>query len=353
MLNDTSRSAPQLVWLRLFNFRCYSQYTLQGASSGITFLQGANGTGKTSLLEAMSLLGAGRGLRNAQAADITRQQSADQGWRVEAQLHHNTQLINVATYWHGKGARQVLVNTTPTTQQKLAQLWPLLWLCPEQDRLFAGGKEPRRSFFDRLLSGLYPTYARALAQYTKDLTERMHVLQHGAADARWLSILEQRAATAAAHIITHRQDLCAQITTLWPQIIKSAAPLQVLQPLLLQPQGDAEDLCLGASGFAIEQTFMHEWHAARARDAAAKMTFFGTHRTGYAADIGQRAAHLLSSGEQKLLTVALFVATCLCAPQSPLVLIDDLTAYLDVNRANAALQMVQTFLPHAVVSACV
>lgn len=322
--------------LLLYNFRCYDQAEVIFPVGQPLCLRGANGSGKTTVLEALSMLAGGRGLRQAPPEQMARIGTEHLGWTVSVRSHSGPEL---RAAWTGTAGMRTFIDGQPKKQQ--APVCRVLWLGPEHDRLFVNGKEARRSFMGRAAEVIVPGYREAALSYGRDLRERLQILKQGA-DARWLDLLETRAAAAGAVMFPALEQLCEQMQSF------AYAPRVAMT-------GTMAELCKGADAETLRLTLLREWQAARESDRAAQMTRFGVHRVGYAIYDGERTAETLSSGEQKMLLLRWFTALVQAAEQQGkpvLPLIDDLNAYLDRQRADEALAFVSLHLPTAALSFC-
>ncbi|HET9159288.1 MAG TPA: AAA family ATPase, partial [Caulobacteraceae bacterium] len=177
--------------LALTDFRSYAhaELTLDGR---MVALWGPNGAGKTNLLEAVSLLIPGRGLRNATTQEIGRRDAGEtqgRAWAVAADIdgeHH----IGTGLESASASRRTVRLDGGTVSPGRLAEFVRLVWLTPQQDRLFLEGASERRRFFDRLVFAAEPGHAAHVAAYEKAMRERTLVLAEGPADPAWLTALE-------------------------------------------------------------------------------------------------------------------------------------------------------------------
>src|SRR5258708_7056634 len=196
--------------LSLANFRSYAEASLE--TDGRTcFLYGPNGAGKTNLLEAISLLSPGRGLRGAASSEIGRRRDAEgegEPWAVAAEIISGEDLIAVGTGMESSDStRRVarLAGEGVAVSALAAHVRPL-WLTPAHDRLFAGSGGDRRRFLDRLVFSSVPSHAIEVSRYERAQRERMRVLSSNQVDRAWLDALEAQAATSGARVAAARAD---------------------------------------------------------------------------------------------------------------------------------------------------
>lgn len=188
----------RLRQLNLTDFRSYERAVLP-LNGRPAYLFGPNGAGKTNLLEAVSLLAPGRGLRNAALAEVGRRlpgEARGRAWAVAVTLETDDGNVQLGTGTEAAGAtrRVVRLEGEPATPGRLTDFLRLVWLTPQQDRLFMEGAADRRRFFDRLVFAARPGHAAQAGAYERALRERMRLLTDGPADPAWLTALEAQLA---------------------------------------------------------------------------------------------------------------------------------------------------------------
>ena len=331
--------------LTLTDFRSYERATLELDGRSV-LLFGPNGAGKTNLLEAISYLAAGRGLRGASLAEVGRRGPGEpQGrpWAVAAVVAQGERDGSVGEVRIGAGVepgsarRRVRLDGETVQPARLAEALRLAWLTPAQDRLFIEGGTERRRFLDRLVFAAEPAHAIQAGAYDRALRERMRLLTEGAAspggaDPHWLDALEARLAEAGSALAAGRR--------------RTLKALQVeIDTRADRPFPQAELSLSGEWGVdqAAEADRLGEaLRRARARDAAAGRALVGPHRTDLIAvhrEKGRPAAEC-STGEQKALILNLVLAQAArlvraeSAP-NPILLLDEVAAHLDASRRGA------------------
>ena len=291
-------------------------------------LFGANGAGKTNILEAVSLMSPGRGLRRASAHDMARRPEA-LGWKLSGILHSLQQVHEIESWSENGAARQVKIDGKPAAQTALGRIARVLWLIPSMDRIWIEGAEGRRRFLDRMTLSFSPDHAQTSLDYDKAMRERNRLLKDMVRDPHWYGALEARMAEAGTAIHANRiaalEELQqAQITT---QTAFPAATLELVPGELGMPNDAAE--------------FRDALAENRSRDLAAGRTLIGPHRADlfgvYAAkDVPAKDC---STGEQKALLVSLILANARALSQQfnapPLLLLDEVAAHLDADRRAA------------------
>jgi DNA replication and repair protein RecF len=303
--------------LSLTDFRSYGDAVL-APGPGFVILTGENGAGKTNILEAVSLLSPGRGLRGAPLSEMARRGGPD-GFAVAARIGDVD--IGTGTAAAAPERRQVRINGAPASANSLSEWLSVLWLTPAMDRLFADPASGRRRFLDRLVLALRPDHATHSARYDAAMRARNKLLaEEGPWDDAWLVALEARMAEHGAVIAEARAVTVAALA-----VRLAAAPEgPFARPVIALEGGEPADLA-----------------AARARDAAAGRALSGPHRADLLvihAGKNQPAA-LCSTGEQKALLIALILAHAALVGERtarrPILLLDEIAAHLDPGRRAA------------------
>ena len=291
-------------------------------------IYGPNGAGKTNVLEAVSLLSPGRGLRRASAEDMTRRPEAV-GWKVSAVMTSLAQVHEVETWSEGGAARQVRVEGKAAAQTALGRIARVLWLIPSMDRLWIEGAEGRRRFLDRMTLSFLPDHAQLSLDYDKAMRERNRLLKDMVRDGHWYAALERRMAETGVAIHANRLQALRELDAAQADA-RTAFPAAdlTLQPGELGMAETAEDMVQALAD-------------GRARDLAAGRTLMGPHRAdlyGVYAAKGVPAKDC-STGEQKALLVSLILANARALARDfgapPLLLLDEVAAHLDADRRAA------------------
>lgn len=306
--------------LSLSDFRSYAEAVV-APGSGLVVLTGENGAGKTNLLEAVSLLSPGRGLRGASLAEMARQ-GGPGAFAVAARLDEIE--IGTGTMVAAPDRRQVRINGAPAAANSLAEWLSVLWLTPAMDRLFVESASGRRRFLDRFVLALHPGHAGHSARYEAAMRARNKLLAEETPDPDWLTALEARMAEHGAALAEAR---LATVVALGERL-ETAPDGPFARAGLALTGGDEADLAAALA-------------AGRARDAGAGRTLEGPHRTDFTVThLGKsQPAALASTGEQKALLIGLILAHAdLVAARSgrrPILLLDEIAAHLDPIRRRA------------------
>jgi DNA replication and repair protein RecF len=303
--------------LSLSDFRSYADAVL-AAGPGFVILTGENGVGKTNVLEAVSLLSPGRGLRGASLSEMARKGGAG-GFSVAARVGHVD--IGTGTPAAAPERRQVRINGAPASANSLSEQLSVLWLTPAMDRLFADAASGRRRFLDRLVLALRPDHATHSARYDAAMRARNKLLAEGGPwDETWLAALEARMSEHGAAICEARAATVAALA----------------DRLEAAPEGPFARARIGLQG-----SEPGDLATSRARDSAAGRTLAGPHRADLDVTHEGKAqpAAFCSTGEQKALLIGLILAHAdLVAERTgrrPILLLDEIAAHLDPLRRAA------------------
>ncbi len=313
-----------LSQLTLSHFRSHKRAVVECDARPLAIF-GPNGAGKTNLIEAVSLLSPGRGLRRASAEDMTRRPEA-LGWKLTAILHSLHQVHEIEVWSEGGNARQVRIDGKAAPQTALGRIARVLWLIPAMDRLWIEGAEGRRRFLDRMTLSFLPDHAEHALSYDKAMRERNRLLKDMVREPSWYAALERRMAEAGAAIHAGRLEALKSIAEAQEQA-QTAFPAATLS-LECDMPADADGL----------QTALAD---NRTRDLAAGRTLIGPHRADLLGVYTAKGipAKDCSTGEQKALLVSLILANARALAKDfgapPLLLLDEVAAHLDANRQAA------------------
>lgn len=322
----------------LRDFRSYASLD-QPIAGRIVVVTGGNGIGKTNLLEAISLLGPGRGLRAAKGAELGRREGAESlAWAVAGHFDGPEGPVVIGTGAEaGHDRRSFRLDGGPVRNQaEIARHSATLWLTPQMDRLFQEAASGRRRFLDRLVWALEPTHARDVGAHDAAMTQRNRLLSEGRRDAGWLAALEDTMARHAVAAVASRRALATRLNAVLAAGLAGSFPATRLE--LLCPIAAALD---EQPALAVEDALRAGLAADRARDAAAGGARQGAHRTDLRMVLLPKEipAELCSTGEQKALLVAIVLAQAALVRErrgfAPLLLLDEVAAHLDPARREA------------------
>jgi DNA replication and repair protein RecF len=346
-LDGTRKTATEaeatvaLTQIRLVNFRSYVQSEIVVAPSPVALI-GENGVGKTNLLEAISLLAPGRGLRGAKLAEVQRRAPQEplsdapfDGalWAVSATLTRedgNWALgTGLAASANGGERRLMRLNGADAAGAEIAELLPVLWLTPAMDRLFLEGASGRRRFLDRLVFGLDVGHARRSVHYETAMRERARVLAMGRTDPSWLDGLEYTMAETGSAITQAR---CEAIDALNGELAKRESEGDF--PSAQLSLENAPDIATVSDAAVLRERL----YAMRGRDAEAGRTLVGPHIADLVVRHTEKRADArqCSTGEQKALLISIVLANAWLQKHrrghAPLLLLDEIAAHLDAGR---------------------
>ncbi len=310
--------------LTLSHFRSHKRAVIDTDPRPVA-IHGPNGTGKTSILEAVSLLSPGRGLRRASAQEMTRRPEA-LGWKLTAVLRSLQQVHEIEVWSEGGAARQVKIDGKAAAQSTLGRITRVLWLIPAMDRLWIEGAEGRRRFLDRMTLSFLPDHAEVSLAYEKAMRQRNRLLKDMVRDPSWYAALEARMAETGAAIHANRVVALNAIAAAQDQA-ETAFPTATLTLLSEMPES-TEDLRTALADN-------------RKRDLAAGRTLIGPHRADLYGVFAAKdvPAQDCSTGEQKALLVSLILANARALAADfgapPILLLDEVAAHLDAARRAA------------------
>ena len=329
--------------LTLTNFRNYASARLDDLQPGAVIFIGDNGVGKTNILEAVSLLSPGRGLRGAATPDLVNRESLDKPWGVSAEFFDGDVFTKIGTGTTAEKTdkRQVRINgAMKKSQTALSDYVSCVWLTPQMDRIFLDSSSHRRRFLDRLIYAFDPSHTGRLSRYEKTLRQRSKVLKGSRApDVSWCSALEAQMAESAVAIGAARLDFCARLQA---ACIRAQDEDSAHFPLArLEILGEIEKRLKNQSALDVEESFKADLVKSRLRDALTGGAAIGVHRSDFDVVMAEKnmPAAQCSTGEQKALLIGVMLAHARLinaergAP--PLLLLDEIAAHLDDGRRAA------------------
>ncbi|MEM6811562.1 MAG: DNA replication/repair protein RecF [Pseudomonadota bacterium] len=328
-----------LTTLKLQNFRCYEAAALNDINSGFVVITGPNGAGKTNILEAVSLLTPGRGLRSVKAEDIQKQ-NEPYPWSVYANIHDGDVANSLATGLDPQSKRRVIrINDAPAkSQAALSDYIASLWLTPQMDRLFIDGASARRKFFDRMIFAFDPSHSGRLTRYENAMRQRSKLLQDQKKEDVWLYGLEAQMSETAIAIVAARNDFLERLSHAFiddPSLEKYFPKAQ------LSLKGDLEGVLEKSPALEVENYFQSLLKNSREQDSITGGAKNGPHKTDFVTIYQSKnmSADQCSTGEQKALLISITLAfgTLLKAERNlaPILLLDEIAAHLDESRREA------------------
>ncbi len=343
-------SETYLRRLTLTDFRSYKALRLSPAARLCVFT-GPNGSGKTNLLEAMSLLVPGRGLRGARFSELARRsEDATSGWAVAATLQTPDGTLEIGTGTGEDTERRVfrLDGATARSQADVAARLAAVWLTPQMDRLFTESATGRRRFLDRLVVALEPAHAREIAAFDAASAQRNRLLGEGKADPDWLAGLEDAMARHAVACTATRMGLIGRLNAALAAGVAAPFPAVRLALDCVIAARLAEMPALG-----VEDFLRAALATARVLDAARGSASYGPQRTDVLMSDAatERPAGLSSTGQQKSMLIGIILghAALITAARgtAPILLLDEPLVHLDEGRRQALCEVLMRENLHA------
>ena len=325
--------------LALSHFRNYTHARMEVDTRPVVLL-GANGAGKTNILEAISLLTPGRGIRRAKIPDMDNIQS-NTPWAISAQIEGMTGPAQIGTGRDNDpnastDKRVVKIDGKfARTQTELGKLFAVLWLTPQMDNLFIEGNSERRKFVDRLVFSFDSEHATRINAYEQVMRERNRILQMQGSDPYWLSALEQKMAEHAIAIAVARNATIDHLNNAMSFIGHAFPKAHIIL------SGDIETSLTNNPALATEEAFRQRLQTGRGQDREAGRCLTGTHRTQIEVIHTSKnmPAELCSTGEQKAVLISIILAQAragaLWHGHIPCLLLDEVATHLDITRRSA------------------
>ena len=347
-MTDTQQIAPdpgvqtQLLSLSVQNFRNYDACRIEIDAPKVLLL-GENGAGKTNLMEAVSLLAPGRGLRRAKTEHLPRVGAPALDWAVSARLVGAGEPVTIGTGVQSEmiggrdggreGGRRIMRRDGETVSQaEIGRMFSVSWLTPRMDGIFIDSPGARRRFLDRLVIAFDPAHIGRTSRYEKMLRERATLLSEGRGDDAWFNAIDASLAESAVAVTAARQALIADLNA------EAANGWFGFPGVALGLEGQVESWLSDSSALAAEDRFIEE---ARHRRQSGDAGLAGPHASDMTAANSQSGvpAHLASTGQQKALLIAVVLAHARLQARRlkrpPVLLLDDVVAHLDIARRAA------------------
>ena len=366
-INPVNHEKSGVLRLTLTDFRNY-QFLRINAEPGIIIIHGENGSGKTNILEAISFLTPGRGLRGARLSDIKRivipendeyrpEIISPLNWAIAAEVQRGEDTFNIGTAVE-QSTRETneddedelrsferrivrIDGNKITSQAELGKYISAIWLTPQMDRLFRGGSQPRRSFLDRLVYAFDTEHAKRTANFDHLYKEWYRLLKEGRADPHWLSSLEENMAAAGVAIAAARREQIARLNTFIEK-----EPDDVFPSVRLELDGTVERLLDSMPAVEAEDQYRQLLNRQR-RKVQYNENVDGVNRTDFKVFYRKKKmpAELCSTGEQKSLLISIILAQAKCQTLhkgfAPVLLLDEVAAHLDELKKEALLDKIK------------
>jgi DNA replication and repair protein RecF len=331
----------QVISLSLRNFRNYLSVDFE-PESDFSIILGPNGVGKTNILEAISMLSPGRGLRGSKTSDIEYFEGKGYGWSVSADIKGSRALSRINTFADGECVkRSIEIDDKNASQADLSRMLSISWLVPQMGHIFIDSSSARRKFLDRMVSNFDPSHTKNIYSYEHHMKERANLLKNDNYDETWMRVIERKMSESGVMIATSRVQF-AEMVMETLGVMKYKIP-----EFSMKIGGMIEEKIYRMPSVQIEDEFYRVLRENRSLDALSKRTNAGIHRSDlliYKADCGTRA-DMCSTGEQKFLLVSVFlteiVAQIRHKKKMPVILLDDASAHLDRKSQEVFLKIVK------------
>ena len=318
-----------LEQLSMDNYRNFSEWSIE-FDKGINIIVGPNGSGKTNILESISYLSPGKGLKSAHFDEVRRHE--EQKWSTNFKLKSKLGVAEIiSSYTQNDRSRKMLYNGSKISGSELSNLLNVIWLTPQMEGLFLGSSSARRKFLDRIVYSFNPNHAKNIAKYNHYMRERNKSLANGDLNLQdpWLGALEEKMAQEALKIATAReeaisltQDTVDSLNTEFPK-----ADLSITSLFESEEQWDS-----------FEISYLQVLKDNRQKDFYSGRTSFGVHKADLNVSYREKGqqAKLCSTGEQKALLISIALASIESVMQNTqtthILLLDELFVHLDDSR---------------------
>ncbi len=335
--------------LKLSSFRNYLSIELKPLSQyNNIIITGRNGSGKTNILEAISLLSPGKGIRGCKLSEISNDTTQGSCWHIDAEIasfygHERIETwLDPQALEDGRSKRQVKVNDQSIkTQAELTKLLTISWITPQMDQLFISGASTRRKFLDRIVQNFEPSHAKHLMAYEHAMRERARLLKDKNYDINWLSVLENNMAEVAIPIAASRVQTAEYVEEIMGEIDHPFPKARMVV------DGEIESKMHKVPAVQLEDEFRGSLQKNRGLDAAIGRTNVGVHKSDLLVYYKGKnlQADKCSTGEQKSLLLSIFLAEVFAQikwrAQTPILLLDEVLAHLDENRRDILCQVIK------------
>ncbi len=330
--------------LELTNFRNYKS-SVFSFNQGSYVIHGNNGTGKTSLLEAISLLNVGKGLKNESLDNIV--QHSQSYALVDSQIETSLGFWSLKTAIEKDGiknkfSKKYLLDDKILAPKDLSNLLSCVWIIPQMDNFFLQDNSFKRKFFDRLIFNFDPSHLTRLNSYEKLLKERNKILSLYSNNNVWLDVIEEQLVSLGVSIIANRMDFINQLNQLL--LSNSLYPMEIIF------SGEIEELFhIHQFSLKVENIYKDKLKKSRSIDSAIGGTQIGAHKTKFTAReiLKNSLAENLSTGEQKMLLLNIIIGFITLMKyskkQNPILLLDELNVHLDAENTRHILEKMLSF----------
>ncbi len=342
--------------IKFANFRNYSNLELD-VSSNINLITGPNGIGKTNILEAISLIAPGRGLRGAKLDEMNCLSSPEESWSLNFLIKGKFSPSNISISYQKKTAdtaskKLLLIDNKPAkNKDEINSNIGICWLTPQMDQIFLQGGTARRKFIDRIIAGFIKEHSSALAKYDYLLKERINILNNSNYDQSWISIVERKIAETSVIIAEARKTFCEEMN----KIIKNL-PYNMPKATICF-DGFVENKFGNVSSLQLEDEICEILQHNRRIDAHVERTKAGIHLSDLVVCDSVKGLNVkfCSTGEQKSLLLSIFLGEIFAHIKMynrvPIVLLDDIFSHLDEKKRKIINEVIKSLGAQVFISA--
>ena len=308
--------------ITLTNFRNHKSLVLTSSQNTPNLILGRNGAGKTNILEALSLLSPGKGIKGSSFKNMGYNGN---DWKIEVTLI-NKDMTNTVTMFTKNQKRNLYLDSTKQENfSNLTKLMNLVWITPQMNHIFISESEKKRKLFDRIVFNSYGSHLESIMRYNYAKTQRMNLLLQNINDTKWLSSIERVMAESSIHISDNRNNV-----------------IQALN--LISHQDCLPDFCInltndigGRQNTNLKEHLIKMFYNNRGKDTRSKKTNYGPHVTNFVVVDRMKniEAEKCSTGEQKLLLISIILGTL---KNNTLLLLDDIISHLDAANRSRLLE---------------
>ena len=319
--------------LKLTNYRNFERLNLELPDSSIA-LVGRNGVGKTNIIEAISVMQPGRGIRSAKFSDMTFNKSNYFG--IYTELFDGVEKVQIGTAFNKEDSRvrKIKINENLyITQLELTNYLRIISLTPLMDRVFIDTPNIRRKFKDRITWNFFSTHSKLMRLYDKVVRERNNLLKNNEADARWLENIEKQIVDFGINIIANRNKVLSLVNEKLRDKKNSGVVFPTAKVSLV---GELEEIYMENTNINnSKEIYKEKLFNSRSLDSLRRTTSLGPHRTELIVEYEEKEipAYLCSTGEQKGLLISIILAAVRASKdfhgKSPILLLDEVFAHLD------------------------
>jgi len=335
--------------LKLFNFRNHFQKSFSFEKKLVIFV-GNNGVGKTNILEAISFLTSGRGLKSAKLSEVLNfNNDSENTWGVFAEIENDGITDEIGTQLSytketNKEKRISKINGEQiSSQSQLNNFINIFWLTPDMDNIFSLGATSRRHFLDQICEFFFPNYSDLLGAYNKLKSERLKlILKNYHNNSEWISAIEKQIVEKAVAIAFERNEAIEKLNSQTGKIEETSFP-----SFYASVEGEIEKMLLDKKAIEVEKFYNEKLFETRHEDWNRKKTHFGIHKSDFSVinKVKGLPVQLCSTGEQKASLMSVSIATLLAkinkTRNRPIILLDEVASHLDETRRKELFQLLQ------------